>query len=165
MKKIALDTNTILSICAILIAFVSICISVWEGMETRRHNRLSVRPKLELSFNAGQDHFGYNVVNNGLGPAVITRLTIRLDGNVIRHAGFNGFDDFLGKMQLQGRLLKKSAIDSGSTLTAGGSAAIFICRFDDKDDHEALLQNIFTRVSIELRYASMYEELFSCRIP
>ncbi len=165
MNKLTLQTDTVLSACAILIAFVSICVSVWGGMETRRHNRLSVRPKLELSFNAGKDHFGYNVVNNGLGPAIITGLTIRLDGIAIRHSGFNGFDDFLEKMQLQGRLLKKSAIDSGSTLIAGGNAAIFVCRFEDKDDREAILKNVFTRVSIQLNYASMYEERFLCSIP
>jgi hypothetical protein len=163
MKKRTIDPNAILSVCAILIAFISICISVWEGMETRRHNRLSVRPKLELSFNAGKDNFGYNVVNNGLGPAVITGLTIRVDGQKADYSGY--LDDILAKMNLQGRLLKKSAIDSGSTIISGGNAAIFICKFQDNDDRETILKSVYSRISIQLNYASMYDEPFSCTIP
>jgi hypothetical protein len=132
-------------------------------METRRHNRLSVRPKLELSFNAGKDNFGFNVVNNGLGPAVITGLTIRVDGQKADYSGY--LDDILGKMNLQGRLLKKSAIDSGSTLTAGGNAVIFICKFQDNDDREAILKNVYSRISIQMKYADMYDEPFFCSIP
>lgn len=38
-------SDIILSICTIVIAIVSIVISVWEGIETRRHNQLSVMPE------------------------------------------------------------------------------------------------------------------------
>lgn len=36
---------------ALVTAVASICVSVWLGLETRRHNRLSVQPRLDITFN------------------------------------------------------------------------------------------------------------------
>ena len=47
-KKISSDT--ILLVSAIIIATISIIISLWEGIETRKHNRLSVQPRMEIYF-------------------------------------------------------------------------------------------------------------------
>jgi hypothetical protein len=160
-----ISADTILSVSAIIIAFTSICISIWEGMETRNHNRLSVRPKLEVFFNGGKDSFGYNVINSGLGPAIITKMKISIDGNKINSAGFSGFDEFINKLDLKGIDLSHSAIDSGITIIAGSSKIIIGCKFDKTDNRDKLLTNIFKRVSIALGYVSMYNEYFKCNFP
>jgi hypothetical protein len=56
-------------------------VSVYEARAARRHNRISVRPLLELrtSFHPGRTA-GLQLVNAGLGPAVITGSTLRLKG-------------------------------------------------------------------------------------
>ncbi len=69
--KLSADTNTIVSFSAIIVAVASIFISTWQGMEIRKHNRLSVRPKLEIHFYINKQDFGYSLLNNGLGPANI----------------------------------------------------------------------------------------------
>ena len=82
--------ETIANILTAAVAIAAILLSVWEGMENRRHNRLSVLPHLdanELSIrNASpvtNDGFpflqnkdslyaiSYLLENSGLGPAVI----------------------------------------------------------------------------------------------
>ena len=44
------SSDTILLVSAIIIATISIIISLWEGIETRKHNRLSVQPRMEIYF-------------------------------------------------------------------------------------------------------------------
>ncbi|HKK08896.1 MAG TPA: hypothetical protein VKA44_08435, partial [Gemmatimonadota bacterium] len=67
-----------------LIAAAAIGLAAWEGLETRRYDRLSVRPRLQAGADVGgdsADHYvRFSVENTGLGPAVIRRFTIYLDG-------------------------------------------------------------------------------------
>jgi hypothetical protein len=165
LRRMRKHTDTILSVSAITIAFASICISLWEGSETRRHNRLSVRPKLEVVFNAGKETFGYTVDNNGLGPAMITGMDLFVDGEKIRHTGFGGLDEFLDMMKLKERFLSRDAFGKGITLTAGSRKSILLFKKFNSDNTEELLKNIYLRVKIEITYASMYDEPFKCRFP
>lgn len=49
-----MDASVIVAICATVIAVVSLAVSVYEARATRRHNRISVRPFLELRVNLSQ---------------------------------------------------------------------------------------------------------------
>ena len=88
-KKISSDK--IVSYSAIIIAMASIFVANWQGIETRNHNRLSVRPKLEIIFESGKDSFGYYLLNNGLGPAIVTEKTILKFNLTELYTGDGGF--------------------------------------------------------------------------
>lgn len=79
-----MGADTIIAICATIIAVASLAVSIYEGRATRRHNRLSVRPFLRLAttFRTG-DTAGLLLTNAGLGPAVITKTLLWLDGTLI----------------------------------------------------------------------------------
>lgn len=62
--------------------FVSICavaVSFYEGYSNRLHNRLSVRPNLQISFIVKEKGAGWRLANNGLGPAIITAFQVTVD--------------------------------------------------------------------------------------
>jgi hypothetical protein len=82
------DPSTVVAICATVIAVASLGVSVYEARAARRHNGISVRPLLELhsSFHPGRTA-GLQLVNAGLGPAVIIASTLRLDGQPFALAG------------------------------------------------------------------------------
>lgn len=101
-------------------------ISIWEGAETRKHNQLSVRPQLGIFYNAIKDNFGYVESNHGLGPAIITARRIFIDGHEINYTSFSGYDEFINKLGLQGRLRSLSPLDSGTTIKSGSSKAMII---------------------------------------
>lgn len=165
MKKNTTRTEMILSVSAIIIALASICISLWEGIMLRNHYRLSVRPNLEIVFNGGYQSFGYNVVNSGLGPAIITKMVISVDNQKIDHSSLMGLKNLAEKLDLAERNFSHDAIDSGVTLSAGENKVLFGCKFIDTDNREELLTKIYSRITIELVYSSMYKEQFKCKFP
>ena len=89
-------------VLTIAVALAAILLSVWEGLENRRHNRLSVLPHLE-AFEAdyastapieieyfrllsGMDSIyalSYGLENSGLGPAVVQNVLVFKDGRAI----------------------------------------------------------------------------------
>ena len=162
-KKSFNSSERILSVSAIVIAVVSIVISVWEGIETRKHNRLSVMPKLEITYKRSGDHFGYIVTNNGLGPAIIISKKILVDGQEINYSGFSGIEDFLEKLDLQDKFVKQGVIDPGYTIRSGDHVQIVLFTLTGVQNAEELLMNVHNRVSIEIQYKSMYGDTYFCK--
>ncbi len=166
MKKIFnYSSEKVLSISAITIAVISIFVAVWESSEIRKHNRLSVRPKLEIYYNSSENLFGYVVANNGLGPAVITDKYIFIDGKEINYSGFSGYDELLEKLDLVDKYAGHGAINPGKTIIAGKNEYIIYFNLDESDDREILLPQIYSMVTIEIEYESIYGEAFKCKIP
>ncbi|MBL4871017.1 MAG: hypothetical protein JKX72_08690 [Robiginitomaculum sp.] len=79
MKKYKLD------VVAVIIALCAVLLSVWQGMATRQHNKLSAMPHLDMSLRGydGADMRGLRVDNAGLGPAFIKEVTFSYWGEPI----------------------------------------------------------------------------------
>ena len=164
-KKRKISSETIVSLSAIIIAIASIGVTIWQGIETRKHNRLSVRPGLEITFGLDKDNFGYFLTNNGLGPAIITYKKLFVDGKEVHYTGFSGYDEFISKLGLNDHKVSHTGIYPGKTIKA--NEKVYIIRFflKEKDNVETLLPNIYNRVNIEIGYKSMYDESYVCKIP
>jgi hypothetical protein len=146
-----MDASTVVAVCATVIAAVS----VYEVAATRRHNRLSVRPLLELrpSFHPGRTA-GLQLVNAGLGPAVITGSVLRLR------------DEELGPWneatvnQVREKLLPlwPSAVTftTGSILATDYDQYLLYVEGYDPDDHALLIDLIRCRLGVQFSYQSIY---------
>ena len=75
--------QTIANLLTIIVALCAIGLSLWEGYETRRYNRLSVLPRLEpANLFRNEDSLytiRYAVENTGLGPAVVQNFIVFRD--------------------------------------------------------------------------------------
>ena len=95
----------------LVIALAAIGLAIWEGSENRRHNRLSVQPRLGASVVSGEDAAGefvrMAVESTGLGPAVVNTFRIYVDG-----------------------------IAQDSTITAGGTPWVHVTEMFSADDTE-----------------------------
>lgn len=140
-----MDASTVVAVCATVIAVVSLAVSVYEVAATRRHNRLSVRPLLELrtSFHPGRTA-GLQLVNVGLGPAVITGSVLRLKGEPL-----GPWDEATVNQVREGLF---PFWPSAVTFTAGSLLATDY----DPDDHTVLFDLVRCRLGVQLQYQSIY---------
>ena len=78
--------NKAISIPTIVLACTAIVISIWQGYETRHHNKLSVKPLLGIRYSVSENHpfIGVWIQNNGYGPAIIKEFIVYLDGQPIK---------------------------------------------------------------------------------
>lgn len=65
---------------AVIVALCALIVSVHEGRATREHDRLSVKPYLEIDFDYTDKGAGFLLLNEGLGPAVIRSFVVHVDG-------------------------------------------------------------------------------------
>ena len=80
MKK--LNASTVAAAAATITAVAALFVAVWENVQSREYNQLSVRPYLMIEASRttreGRDQGQLTLTNQGVGPAVIRSLQLRL---------------------------------------------------------------------------------------
>lgn len=153
MEKINWDKVT--ALCSVVIASLSMYVSYMQGEASREHNRLTVRPMLQLEINVDPDTGGYNayVNNNGLGPAIVKNVIFRLNGKKIER------DALLVKLGFKLECFGRGNVKR--TFKPADRQMLFYlmndahkeCAIRQKD-----LPEKFGKVSMEVDYESLYGE-------
>ena len=148
----------------ILIAAVAIGLAMWEGMENRRHNRLSVVPRLgggiDSGINAEGEYVRLSVENTGLGPAVITLFRVYFDGepqDTAVTASRNPFSTAIAAFPNVS--INAHAVSEGYYFPPGRTEVVFQALRPRGADSAAttLSEDVLRRVAVQLCYCSIYE--------
>ncbi|MBN2093128.1 hypothetical protein JW964_26125 [candidate division KSB1 bacterium] len=165
--RLKISSDKILSLSAIIIALASVVVTIWEGAEIRKHNRLSVRPKLEIFFNHSSDEneMEWILCNNGIGPGIIKSSHIYVDDK--EYPIHNGavYYEIIDSLAVGGITLAKfSSLNAGLAIKEG--TIKFIVRFKLNSGISAeVLRKLHDRIKFEIKYESMYTEIFCCKYP
>lgn len=93
--------ETAISYSAIIIAVISLVVSIWQGYIGRQHNHLSVRPLMTIKEtfnspmnirdnpNAPNEIHGLEYSNYGLGVAIINHVFVYVDNKLVGEANGN----------------------------------------------------------------------------
>ena len=171
MRRLRADTVT--AVAATVTAVAALAVAVWDNVQSRSYNRLSVRPLLVLdaqrSTSSETDEGELTLSNQGVGPALLRELTIRYEpigggatvefdtwGGLaaeLRELGFTvtGWTDVADDRAVgvdQGITLFRFQVDRDASDTDGAGAS-----------HD--VQDVFDAVSFDVEYESVYGEAFS----
>ncbi|WP_445495784.1 hypothetical protein [Photorhabdus sp. SF281] len=77
--------DTILAFVGIIIASISLGFAIRQGKAEIRHHHVSVEPRINAYFsNDGRKkQWGIYAINNGMGTAFVTRITVTVDGKPV----------------------------------------------------------------------------------
>jgi hypothetical protein len=135
---------------ATVIALAALGLALFEGCMSRRHDRLSVRPRALVSFAYNNDGTGYELVSMGLGPMIVKWFEVKVDGEAVPH------------WEAMARRLGLSKTDytftvpwPGSTYQPGTTSVIF---WISAGPSASALKANLERVAIHLCYCSFYDE-------
>ena len=146
-------TGTITAVCAL-------GLSIWEGTQSRRHDRLSVRPLLSFNHEKLPDGRALLVKNNGLGPAILERFQIFVNGSPVNELQEGGWSEVVRLLGIRGfaeyhYMVGDEVLDSGEERT--------VLRINCKGWSAAeldVLDNSLLLLKVRFDYKSMYHEHF-----
>lgn len=175
-QKHAGNTLQVLAnVLTIFVALAAIGLSIWEGRENRRYNRLSVLPHLESSQEVLQEAskrrftITYGLKNTGLGPAVIKNLYVYRDGTEIFEAttegklySFSGFLDDVNALPFQVGSFVQSR-GTGDLLAINDLHLLFRLHTPEADTVSewppaVVKKEVLDRYSFLFCYCSVYDE-------
>ena len=160
-----MNASIIISTCALALTFYGL----WA---TRRHNRLSVTPHLCSFFHKLMKEDGlyltYDLNNNGIGPARITKFILFRDGKEVAKVQDELFEyvDSVIKSHLKGRVGFRinHSFDFGYdvSMKAGETLRIVEIFFPDvkQEQREAVLKTIIG-LDARIEYESFYGQKFA----
>ena len=151
-----------LDILAFFIAFVALAVAIWQGIETRKHNRLSVKPHLYFStYSVSGESAGLRVTNGGLGPAIIKRFSLAVDNKWIDDTTRGGWLEasrLLGAEKIPSNV---SWYSRDQIATSGESVFILSTPTETRTPEiDQWLDELVKRLSVEIAYESAYRETF-----
>ena len=159
-----MDANTVIAIAAAVVALAALCVSVCEGFQNRKHNRLSIRPRLRL------DKLTYTgqpvriiVKNNGAGLAIICNFVVKLDKKEV-----SSDSDPPAAVAVRGLGVQEELGDIESftpslndTLAAGEQMSLVAMpNFPDNKEARGKLRKELSRIDFIITYESIYGETF-----
>ncbi|MDC5851399.1 hypothetical protein OPW32_19625 [Vibrio europaeus] len=159
-----MTTERILSFSSVVIAICAVCVSLWQGMVTREHNRLSLKPYLvsapELPGVGGQN--GIFLSNHGGGPAFINNIEITANGKTFDLTK-NSWSDLYQHLGIKSLCHYESYIPKGSALKSGQKVKL-LAPTNNPIDPNCPVQFIELLTAPELdlfvEYQSVYEDTY-----
>lgn len=126
-------------------AFMALIVSIYEGYEIRKHNRLSVRPHLITEINIkGVRQESIIIKNGGLGPAIIKEFEIFANGKKMKF-----WNDAMNEIKLT-KFSSLTNLAEGDVIKSGERLPIVVL--------DTIIDNF--NLSFNLKFKSMYDEDF-----
>jgi hypothetical protein len=151
-------TESLISVCAVVIAVASLTVSIVEARAVRRHDRNSVRPILQLHrmWNHG-GRTGVRLINSGLGPAIVTHSVLRVDSE-----SFGSWSSAVAHRLHDELAMQFSYVTFNETevLPTGYEKYLLSVKDYDPQIHGPFTDLIRHRVELDVHYESLYGEKF-----
>jgi hypothetical protein len=153
-----MGADTVVAACATVIALGSLWVSVVQSRLSVRHNRESVRPLVQLRqvrLVRGSEgrKAGLLAVNAGLGPALVTRTDVYLDGVHIGQWNLDAFRRIFAGAPQEPQI---SALFTGSCLVSGHKTYLLLLEPFDETGDAWFWEMVSRRLRIEIHYESLY---------
>jgi len=158
-------------IATIFIAFIAVLLAVWEGIEFRQHNKMSVKPVLNSSVSKS-----FGEINNlklainsvGLGPAKITGFHVYYNGEEEEEFSVPGYSTryFNIKQAARGALdgdisILDQGLSNGDVLMVGRTLTLFSLEFsatETQNETRKVFSAVDQTTDIFICYCSLYDD-------
>ncbi|NRB80237.1 MAG: hypothetical protein HRU38_16470 [Saccharospirillaceae bacterium] len=154
------ETSDYIALVSAFIALLVFGLTVWQGMQTRKHNQLSVKPFLDFSWvNNHEKGLKCEIVNSGIGPAFLNQINFFVDDKKFHIKGRNDYKSLFEALDLNEILGQVSVqhIEPNSALSIGQTNDLLV--FCDssvlKSDYE-LIASKLRRFSVQVEYKCIY---------
>lgn len=156
--------SVVTGVASTFIAVCALVFSIYQGIQARRHNRLSVKPHLTTWTTSTPEEGRYVVelINNGLGPALIEGFTLTVDGSPVSGKQTDVFENALGII-FHGMNYRsfQSYLAQGYCMAAKERCTLVDVQFQGPSFPLPLIVGVaFDRADIDIAYKSFYGETF-----
>ncbi len=154
----SLDINTSIALASAFVAACALGVTIWQGRQNHKHNKLSVRPLLAtMEHHHVTDNIGYvafELINCGVGPAIIKNFVLLFGDQEVSRNNRKTYDDFL-KNKCEGYMdVYTGQYVPGGAMQAGEKHLLLSFKYDtEKQDVEFAHQ-----LNLLVDYQRIYED-------
>lgn len=140
-----------------VVAVCALAVTVWEGFQARKHNKLSVRPLLTSAENSDITRrgmfFSWELINAGLGPAIIKDFIVLFNGKEVSRNNREELIAFLKKKTKKYGDLKVFTFRVDSSMVANEKCEILSFTYNPDQDI-----SFIEKLDLRINYQSIYKD-------
>ncbi len=157
-----MDTNIIIAIASVFIAVCALGVTVWQGMETRKHNKNSIRPLLNVSWYENRlDTGGDNMLcgeckisNRGFGLAIVKSFILFYEGKEVARNNNDAYCEFLIDLLKDFGGVRVSWVGVSAILKAEEEKSLWKFVYNSENDSIDFIH----KLSLLVEYESIYQD-------
>jgi hypothetical protein len=147
------------SVASAVIALAALGLTVFEGVQNRQHNRLSLAPRLRIDFVIHQHEkvARITIANVGLGPAILDSVEMLVDGSPVDASRLANVDSMAESIGITSSV-RFSVVRHGEVLSPSDGPVELLRVGQDAfvDGHWQALNAAFRRIGYRIQYRSLY---------
>ena len=151
----------LLQYSAVFISVTALAISIWSAIQTRTHDRLSLRPGVNYYWHtsiADPEGVGIFLENSGSGPAQISGTKIYLDLKMVSE--WQQITDLTRDFYNKGSEPSWTKLKQGYILGSGRKIPLYYVKQDKINDWDGFVELIRNRVFAISEVCSMYADCY-----
>ncbi len=160
-----LSASDTIAICAVIVALLALFATFRQTSLAREHNRISVTPHLDfLTTRVKGGPTGIELINNGLGPAIVGKVTVSFDDSPFE-VGRDGLPPIcLQQLEALPFAHRWLSLTPGTPIGIGKSMNM-LTLFPDPNNKQQCEQAVtmVNRFNYSVKYRSMYGEEFEAK--
>lgn len=151
------NPETWIAIASVVTAVCALGVTVWQGRQNYKHNKMSVRPNLS-AFESYDDNgktrlVAFELINSGFGPAIIKDFILVYDGQEVSKNNRKTYEDFLREKTKSFTDLNIVSFVPDSSLLMNERCEIFSFRHKHGQD-----ASFIDKLNLRVNYQSIYED-------
>ncbi len=133
-----------------------------EKIDKNKRDRLSVKPllmfeKIHKKINGGY-HYKFNLVNRGIGPAIIKNFVLISDDKQKSYDNFNDYSDLLLDIMDCFAFHDQAYLSPNSPMANGEKQTLWEFTYDSDKKEEVVALQAIERLYLFIEYQSIYED-------
>jgi hypothetical protein len=162
--KFKWNSEKMVSLSAMSISFITLLIFIYQTNLMRKQNELAIMPYLGLSTtnDTGTSTFELNLLNHGVGPAIIESVTMEYQGRKYDLREFeNSFFNFLKSKRsalYSIGVISTSTLDRGMAIPANTSYNIFSIR-NSAEGYQLIVEGLDSLLQTGFKYEIVYKNI------
>ncbi len=153
----AFNSETWIAIASAVMAACALGVTVWQGYQNNKHNKMSVRPKLTTLTNfeeiETETKVSYELINAGVGPAIIKDFILFYDGKEISKNDGETYEKILRENACNTKILYVRSFAPGSSISTKECCTAFSFQYKSGQDI-----SFMDRFNVCIHYFSIYED-------
>lgn len=151
--------QVIVSMITACIASSAFIVAAYNAYQTRRHQRLSVMPYLDVYIPIQSEKTGLYLRNNGSGLLVVKEIVMETDegktydfSHTNIHSAFNELND---------ACFTANIFPSGASIRPGEQLCLLEFRQTPDDRHLPIAYKVFSKSELTIKFESLYKQKFT----
>lgn len=149
---------------SIIIALSALCLTIWQGRLTRRHNMLSVKPIIDSWFFYSENELHFWIKNKGLGTAIITDFEMALNNNKLTHENLKAELEKLPLNITYKAVIGELNAHGNTSLAKDEKVDLIKIQFENISSGEDISEYLEKVFILNIKYTCMYGKTFTFSI-